>query len=169
MEGLKKIVRPILWAMFAIYGLVVIYVCFFSREPKLEYPIAEYFKINSNIVPFKTIVNYIRLSFGGYVTLAWTNVFGNFILILPLGMLLPCLIKWVNRFWKISLIGLLTVICIEGLQCIFRVGIIDIDDLILNLSGIMLGYALIKIPIFYKALCKIGAIENGEEFENEKS
>ena len=167
-ENSKKIIRPILWAIFATYAFLVIYLCFFSRRPDETRTIVEYFNEKSNFVPFKTILNYIKLSFEGYVTLAWANVFGNFILLLPLGMLIPCLIRRIDCFREIILLSFLTIIGIEGLQCVFRVGVIDIDDLILNLSGSALGYGLVNVPIIYRALYEIGAIEDGGG-KNEKS
>ena len=168
MKALKRIFRPMLWVIFAIYAYIVIYICFFSRELKTEYSICEYFKLYSNILPFKTITTYVRLYFDGYAMLAWANIFGNFILLLPLGMFLPCLNMGINRFWKVVLVSFVIIVCIEGLQCVFRVGIVDIDDLILNLCGSMLGYALIRIPIVYRSLCKNGVIEDGEKIKYEE-
>ena len=44
-----------------------------------------------------------------------------------------------------------------------RVGVVDIDDLILNLSGAMIGYAILKIPPISRGLRAIGALPQKEE------
>ena len=169
MEGIRKIVRVTLGIMFAIYCFMVIYVCFFSRERGTEISIFEYFTKNSNVIPFNTIKKYVRLLFDGHIRLAWTNVFGNFVLLFPLGVLLPCVAKGVNRWWKMAILGFLAVVGIELMQFFLQVGVIDVDDIILKVIGAMLGYGLIRIPLVYETLCKIGAIDNEEDLENEES
>lgn len=90
-----------------------------------------------NFVPFKTIVPYL-FGYKGWI-IAGVNLVGNIALLVPIGFLLPSLYK--NITWRTSLIvagasGLL----IELLQTVLRVGIFDIDDVILNTLGVMIGY-----------------------------
>jgi len=168
-EDLKKIVKPLLGVLFALYSCVLVYVLFFSRTAVSDYPILEYLKSFSNFVPLKTIMNYAKLSTKGFVTLAWTNIFGNFVLFLPMGMLLPCLLKRVDRFWKVILINLAMILGVEALQCVFRVGVVDIDDVILNISGAMAGYGIISIPVFDRAICRVGIRVKRGAKEDERS
>ena len=156
MEKIKQMIKSALWVLFVAYSVVLVYVLFFSRRAQMNYPIPEYFEKFSNFVPLKTISNYIRLLPKGYVTLAWANVFGNFILFLPMGMMIPCVFKKIDRFWKVVLLNFAIILCVEMLQCVFRVGVIDVDDVILNISGAMLGYGIISIPPFAKAIRKSG-------------
>ena len=164
---MKKVVRPILWAVFGFYCLVLIYILFLNRGSRSHYSYAQYFQAFTNFIPFKTIVEYIQRYNNGFRNLSVTNLLGNFVLFLPMGMALPCLFKKLNRFWKVVLCVLGMVVFVEIAQGILRVGSVDIDDVIFNVCGAMIGYGLIKIPFINKMLTKIDLIRpmgaNGEK------
>ena len=165
---MKKFVRPILWAVFGFYCLVLIYILFLSRGSLTHYSYAQYFRQFTNFVPFKTIAEYIQRYNNGFRNLSVTNLFGNFVLFLPMGMALPCLFKKLNRFWKVVLWVLGMVVVVEIAQGVLRVGSIDIDDVIFNVSGAMIGYGIIKIPIINKLLHRIDLIRtNGNDLMSE--
>ena len=155
---MKKVVRPILWAVFGFYCLVLIYILFLSRGSLTHYSYAQYFRQFTNFVPFKTIAEYIQRYNNGFRNLSVTNLLGNFVLFLPMGMALPCLFKKLNRFWKVVLCVLGMVVFVEIAQGILRVGSVDIDDVIFNVCGAMIGYVIIKIPFINKLLAKIDLI-----------
>lgn len=155
---MKKFVRPILWAVFGFYCLVLIYILFLSRGSLTHYSYAQYFRRFTNFVPFKTIAEYIQRYNNGFRNLSVTNLFGNFVLFLPMGMALPCLFKKLNRFWKVVLWVLGMVVVVEIAQGVLRVGSIDIDDVIFNVSGAMIGYGIIKIPLINKLLSRLELI-----------
>jgi glycopeptide antibiotics resistance protein len=92
---------------------------------------------DSNLIPFKTILPYL---FGdGGIFIGWLNILGNIALLMPVGFLLPFLLKKIN--WKhIVLMATASGLLIEGAQLILRVGIFDIDDVILNGLGVVVGY-----------------------------
>ena len=69
--------------------------------------------------------------------------FGNIGWFVPLGFLLPVLLKR-ESFLKVIVIGLMFSLTIESLQFIFRVGVAELDDLILNTIGTAIGYLLFK-------------------------
>lgn len=151
---MKKIVRPILWAVFGLYCLVLIYILFLNRGSRSHYSYAQYFQAFTNFIPFKTIVEYIQRYSDGYWRLSTVNLLGNLALFVPMGMALPCVSKKLNRFWKVVLCVLGMVVLVEVTQGILRVGSIDIDDVIFNVSGAMIGYGIIKIPFVNKLLVK---------------
>ena len=157
---MKKVVRPILWAVFGFYCLILIYVLFLSRGSRAHYPYAQYFQQFTNFIPFKTIVEYIQRYQNGFRNISILNLLGNFVLFLPMGVLLPCLFKKLDRFWKASACVLCTVILVEITQGLLRVGSIDIDDVIFNVSGAMIGYGIIKIPLINTLLEKAELIKN---------
>ena len=159
---MKRIVRSLLWAIFIIYCFVVIYMVFLSREFRTQYSHAYYFKHFTNFVPFKTILNYIAMYKNGYQALSIYNLLGNFVLFLPMGALLPCVFRGLNRFGRVVPCILVMVITIEVLQFVLRVGIIDVDDVIFNLIGAMLGYGIIKIPFLNRLMRKISFIDEGD-------
>ena len=151
---MKKIVRPILWAVFGLYCLVLIYILFLNRGSRSHYSYAQYFQAFTNFIPLKTIVEYIQRYSDGYWRLSTVNLLGNLALFVPMGMAFPCVSKKLNRFWKVVLCVLGMVIMVEVMQGILRVGSIDIDDVIFNVSGAMIGYGIIKIPFINKLLVK---------------
>ena len=73
---------------------------------------------------------------------AIANLAGNVILFLPLGIFLPMLFVRLRAFWRFALAALLAILSVEVLQLFTGLGTLDVDDLILNLMGIALGYLL---------------------------
>ena len=152
---MKKTFYTILWCAFAVYLLALVWLLFLNRPVGFSMSISEYFKKTANIVPLRTIIRYVTAYGYGYAKLSVTNLLGNFLLFLPMGALLPCLFKRVNKFYKVVIIVAATVLLVEILQGLLRVGTPDIDDFILNLSGAMLGYAIWNIPFINKTIKKI--------------
>jgi len=66
---------------------------------------------------------------------------GNIGWFVPFGFLLPQLKKL--SFAKTLLCGFLFSLSIETIQFIFRIGFAELDDLILNTTGVAIGYALL--------------------------
>ena len=92
---------------------------------------------HANFLPFKTIVPYL-LGYKGWI-IAGINLGGNIALLIPLGFLLPFVRR--NITWKKNLVlAVAAGLAIETMQTVLRVGIFDIDDVILNALGVMLGY-----------------------------
>ena len=63
----------------------------------------------------------------------------------PLGIFLPGLWQKLRRFWKTLLLSALIVAAAEIVQMLTLLGSCDVDDLLLNLIGVMLGYGLWKV------------------------
>jgi glycopeptide antibiotics resistance protein len=90
-----------------------------------------------NFVPFMTIVPYL-LGFKGWI-IAGVNLVGNIALLVPIGLLAPLVYR--SMTWKASLaLGIVAGLCIEVMQTVLHVGIFDVDDVILNALGVMIGY-----------------------------
>lgn len=81
----------------------------------------------------------------GYWSLFISNVIGNCLWFIPLGVLLPALYTRQRKLWRVMLIGALVSISIEGLQYLLCTGVTDIDDVILNTLGSIMGYLLWRI------------------------
>jgi len=91
----------------------------------------------ANFVPFKTILPYL-LGEKGQVIGAF-NLVGNVVLFVPVGLLMP--LVYPNMTWRAALVLAVTApLIIEVTQVVFRIGIFDIDDVILNGFGVMIGY-----------------------------
>ena len=90
-----------------------------------------------NYIPFKTILPYL-LGDNGFLIGA-LNIGGNIAFLIPVGFLLPIIFKHFD--WKRSLgIAVLSGMSIELTQVGLNIGIFDIDDVILNGLGVMVGY-----------------------------
>lgn len=134
-----KIVNSIL---FLVYAAVMVKVMVFKDVPMLRVgPIALNFggtqAGDPNYIPFKTIMPYLFGSAGWLI--GGLNILGNILLLVPVGFLLPFIFKKMN--WKqILVVAVLSGLIIEGMQVFLHVGIFDIDDVILNGLGVLVGF-----------------------------
>ena len=156
---MKKMIRPALWTAFGIYCFILIYIVFLSRGAMIHYSYAQYFRQFTNFIPFKTIIEYVQRYHNGFRNLSVINLLGNFVLFMPMGALLPCVIRKLDRFWKVTLTVLGMVVMVEIVQGILRVGSVDIDDVLFNVIGAMIGYGLIRLPFIYNFFKKINLIK----------
>ncbi|MGI6031604.1 MAG: VanZ family protein [Eubacteriales bacterium] len=72
------------------------------------------------------------------------NVWGNVLMFIPMGMLIPLLWK---RGWSTVLIGFGASCLIEGLQ-LFSYRSTDVDDVLLNTLGTLVGYGMYKLLLY---------------------
>jgi glycopeptide antibiotics resistance protein len=93
----------------------------------------------ANFVPFKTIVP--QLIGRGNHLIHIVNLIGNTILFMPIGLLAPLVFRPISP-QKALVLGVATGLTFEVMEVVFRVGIFDIDDVILNGLGIMIGYGV---------------------------
>lgn len=103
---------------------------------------------NLNFVPFETVRLYWHLLQNGasqaLLRHAIVNLVGNVVMFVPLGWFLPAVWLRLRGFFKTVIFGIGVVCLVEFLQYITGLGSCDIDDLILNTVGIILGYSLWK-------------------------
>ena len=90
-----------------------------------------------NFVPFKTIVP-LLIGRGNHL-IGMVNLIGNIIPFMPIGLLAPIVIRSIS-WQKVFALGVVTGLTFEVMEVVFRVGIFDIDDVILNAFGVMAGY-----------------------------
>ncbi len=78
---------------------------------------------------------------------------GNILLFIPFGLLLPLLFKGLRKWYRVFLIGFGCTVGIETLQLGLRLMCMgwrsfDVDDIILNTLGVIIGYMIYKILFF---------------------
>lgn len=128
--------------LLAAYSLLLIKVMVFKDLPvirigSLMFKFGGTHEGPANLVPFKTILPY--LSGGQGLIIGGLNIVGNIVLLVPIGFLVPLIFR--NISWKRMLaIAFAAGLLIEGMQVVLHVGIFDIDDVILNGLGVMVGY-----------------------------
>src|ERR1700722_6594314 len=97
---------------------------------------------SGNFVPFKSIVP--LLSGQGNHLINMVNLFGNIIPFMPIGLLAPLVVRSIS--WQKALVlGVATGLTFEMMEVVFRVGIFDVDDIILNALGVMAGYGVFEL------------------------
>ncbi|HEY0738347.1 MAG TPA: VanZ family protein [Herpetosiphonaceae bacterium] len=89
-----------------------------------------------NLIPFKTILAGIQR--GGL--LFNVNVLGNIVAFVPLGVLVPALSRRLSVPAAVLAAGAFVSVSIEVLQWLFARRVADIDDVILNVVGALMGY-----------------------------
>lgn len=93
-----------------------------------------------NVIPFKTISTYIR-EYHDYNFNTWfDNLFGNVLLFIPFGFILPYFSTRYRRVGPFSLFTISLIFVLEVLQLLLHVGSFDIDDIILNSAGAFIGF-----------------------------
>jgi len=95
-----------------------------------------------NLKPFDTIAHYLQ--FDRINTMTWVvNLIGNIVVFAPFGVLLPIIFG--KRIGKPFFIFFISLFALESIQLLTRRGSFDIDDLILNSFGFLLGYGLFRL------------------------
>lgn len=95
--------------------------------------------VDDNFVPFHTLAIYWRNLDSGF----WMrNLFGNLGLLLPLGLLGPIALPALRRWWLILPLALLISASIELAQHWIPDRSADVDDVIVNVTGALLGYLI---------------------------
>lgn len=100
-------------------------------------------KEGMNLIPFRTICNYFQ-HFGVINEHFVLNVLGNIFAFVPLGIGLPLLGKQYQNTLKMTALAVLLPVMVEFMQ-LFIGRQVDVDDIVLNASGIILGYLLYRI------------------------
>ncbi|WP_211234307.1 VanZ family protein [Paenibacillus taiwanensis] len=130
------------WLVFILYVLYSTYLLFFGFYR--SYGLSEgYYPVN--LVPFTTIMEYV-VHIADYPVYVWfNNLVGNILLFVPLGALLPLLVRSCRRWGRMMLISFLMTLFIEVMQYMLLVGTLDVDDMLLNVCGGMIGYGCYKL------------------------
>ena len=92
-----------------------------------------------NLIPFRTFQEFGNMMANGEFYRGFVNLAGNIGVFIPLGYFLPLLFEKCRNIKTVILIGF-TVSCIfEICQYIFYLGSTDVDDIILNVFGVISG------------------------------
>lgn len=132
LKGKKKVaVKKLLWwGVFICYLTVVLGVTLMDRGS---------FWQNGSIMPLFYSYKDAWINFS---LTAWRNIILNICMFIPLGFLLPLGLKFFRSFWKTYLAGFLLTLFIEGMQFSFHLGMFELDDIMNNAIGAMIGYGL---------------------------
>jgi glycopeptide antibiotics resistance protein len=132
-KDMSKPIKLIFSTLFVLYALLLAYLTFFS-----QYYGRGIAQRSINIIPLRTIIEF--LTSGYNMNSIITNLVGNIIAFMPMGFLLPIVFKNLRTFFKVCTAVLSATILIEIAQYLVGVGASDIDDVILNVIGGVIGY-----------------------------
>jgi len=146
--GKQKINTTPFWRfLFLVYCGVMLWLLFGRSNgwnTALSYK--ELLRQNANLTPLYTIGNYywvLKNSQDRYMVVhCFINLAGNVLLFVPIGWLLPKLWVRLRNFFRFFAICTGAVFFVEILQLFTLLGRFDIDDWILNICGMTLGYVL---------------------------
>ncbi|MCM1566168.1 MAG: VanZ family protein [Dehalobacter sp.] len=91
-----------------------------------------------NLIPFRWLTEGVR----PYIE--------NILLFIPLGFMLPCIWKKYEVLWKTALFGITFSLIIE-LSQLFNRRVTDIDDLLMNTLGALIGWVIFRLLQEYLA------------------
>lgn len=97
---------------------------------------------NINLIPFRSISPYLRNITEPY---AFKNIIANILVFIPLGFFASN--KNSKNVFKALIICLGVILSIELIQLFFKIGFFDVDDIILNFIGSLIGMGINKILI----------------------
>ncbi len=138
--------------LLLVYGLGVISVTLFPlpvQKSVIESRRSpDYHNPQHNLVPIINLLKVARLA--DFRTAART-IGGNILLFIPLGVFLPVLNRKFNDLSSIFLSGIIGSATVEGLQLLislilgFNYRTFDVDDIILNTLGTVVGFCLLQL------------------------
>jgi glycopeptide antibiotics resistance protein len=94
----------------------------------------------ANIAPFTTISLLMKSKSKRRIEYSMENLLGNLIGFIPMGILLPVLFRKWRSAWKITGITLIISLLFELTQLATALGSFDVDDLLLNTLGGLIGF-----------------------------
>lgn len=144
----RKINTQPFWRfLFLVYCAIMIWLLFGrGRGVNPNIPYWDQVLQNKSLIPFYTINNFL------YVVLhrpdhpdfwlCFTNLGGNLFLFVPAGYLLPRIFPSFRPFWRFLLKSIGLIALVEIAQLFTLLGVLDVDDLILNVIGMSIGYLI---------------------------
>lgn len=127
LEERRKRKKAVLAVLFIYYAVMLMNLTFLERTQTVT---------DYNIVPFRTIGT-VLLS--GNVYAIVINIFGNFFIFMPLQFFLIELFE-IRKIKQNFLVCFTITFVIEIVQYIFKVGMLDVDDILLCVAGMMSFY-----------------------------
>lgn len=132
--------------LFLVYMILLTYFLFFAESYGRVSAHREY---RYNLVLFQEIERFwtYREELGWF---AVYNLLGNVMAFVPFGSILPVIWKKTRGFFRILFLTFGFSLTIETLQLISKVGIFDVDDLVLNTLGGIIGYLIFAVCNFVR-------------------
>lgn len=136
-DVLKKLFLNIMfYGVMFLYALILFFLLFKKKS------VGSFQTIN--LIPFRTIIDYLFNEDVIVRSFAFSNIMGNIAIFIPLGIYIPLLINKKRIFTNSAIVALIS-LCVEIVQYILAIGTADVDDIILNTIGGLLGILIFKL------------------------
>ncbi len=144
--------KRILFVLFLLYLVVVLRVIVFKYPLEVLLEIASGWSDNvlfegkerANFQLFKTIRLYIK-HWDNHSINSFGNLVGNVVIFIPLGYFLPRLFQTMKNVFCTMAVSLCLIVGIETFQLISGFGVFDVDDILLNSMGALIGYLIFRL------------------------
>lgn len=138
----KRRVKVFSAILLVLYMAWLAYVCFFSEKYGRT---DSYSEFRYNLIPFNEIRRFFTyrniIGFHSFMI----NILGNVLVFSPFGFFVPVISLKHRSVLKVVPLTLCLSLIIETIQLVCRVGSFDVDDLILNTLGGLIGYIVFTI------------------------
>lgn len=143
MTRIKKLqkISIIATIFLLIYTIFLVWRMFFYSYS--GYVRVTYEEMQYNIIPFRTISQYLFNIDKIKLNILIYNILGNIVVFIPISFLLPLVLKKYDRKYILS-ISFITIFTAESMQLITKRGVFDIDDFFLNMIGCIIGFTISK-------------------------
>ena len=137
----RRIKRMLWYFSFALYLGLLVYFLFFAKIFDRDMSDRRY---SYNLEPLREIVRFVRYRHKLGMTAVILNLAGNIAVFIPFGIFVPVLFKPDMRLWQIVFSTMAASLVIEIIQLVFRVGSFDVDDILLNTLGGLIGACIYR-------------------------
>lgn len=162
---MKKSIVKVVWWMYIVLLFIVVVIKFRGSFSKLALQAAATpVGMNCNLVPFATLRAQLANFNEGWVRY---NFFGNILSFVPFGVLLPLAYERTGTAARVAGIGFVSILAAELFQLFTVLGSFDVDDIILNMAGVMAGYFVMKAIKGRRIIYKRNVGEGEELDDNE--
>lgn len=143
----KRFKAPIT-VLTVIYAVIMLSILIFRTIGRdVDFSYGDYILANVNLIPFGTISNFLSRLDAGTINrdIVYRNLIGNVVLFIPLGLIFPYFVEKCRKLLPCLMYSALTVAIVEVLQLLTRQGSFDVDDIILNTLGALIGFGIFSV------------------------
>ena len=134
--------KKTLFSLSLLYGVLLLYLVFMHDTSSYSgrLTLTEALTHRANYLPFRSMNEYLTSVLEKRMNLRYAlNFFaGNFVMLLPYGLVVSCLTRE-KVTTKCLLLGIAISLSIETVQLLMMIGSFDVDCMILRTAGIIVG------------------------------
>lgn len=140
MKGSKKLnkTRILIWSVFLIYIVIVLGATLINRAPNSS----------NNYINTYVFETYMSIWYG-YSSFEFRNLILNILMFIPFGFMLPLLFKKCEKFYITYFLIFGMSLFIEISQLVSKRGLFELNDLINNTLGGVIGYGFVMVLLLF--------------------